>query len=146
MQQVEIFHEDEVNTQNLARLFKRAFIDYSVCDDGDLMVLCEGQYPVVITCEKDLKFLNFMCLLNINEAASAAQKLLFVNNINSGVIFSRFSLVRPNTVMADYFLPFEEGIPTFQIVSALKIFSRVVYSSVSKYDNDGIVLSRPARR
>ncbi len=141
----DILDERDVNTQNLGRLFKRTFIYHKECDDGDLLAISEGEYPVVISCEDDLKFIHYMCFLTVKESASYADKLILVNDINSSAIFARFSLVRPELILADYFLPFEDGVPAFQVIASYKIFSDSVLRAIRKHDDKGLVTSSPTR-
>lgn len=136
----EIIPENEITIENLAGLFKRAFFSTSLDDDGDLAVKTDGLL-IYIAVEKNHKLLKYMTTFGVKETAPAELKYAFVNKMNDEVLLARFSIPEgfPNTLIADYFIPFEEGIPAFQIVSALRLFTRAVSFAIDKYDDKGLV-------
>lgn len=135
MATAEILAEDEVTTSNLAQMFKRAFLKTDLDKDGDLRVHTDGP-RVVVTVDQDKKLLKFMAVYGVKESARLELKHAFANKMNDEIIFVRFSVprTRPDMLVADYFLPFEEGIPTFQIVSALRLFARAVPGAIRTCD------------
>ena len=140
MATAEVLAEDEVTTSNLAQIFKRAFFKTSVDKDGDLIVHTDGP-RVIVTLNQDNKLIKFMTVYGVKESAGLDLKHTFTNRMNDEVIVGRFSVpkTRPDMLIADYFLPFEEGIPAFQIVSALRLFARVVPGAIRACDENDLV-------
>ncbi len=140
MATAEVLAEDEVTTSNLAQIFKRAFFKPSLDKDGDLTVHTDGP-RVIVTVDQDKKLLKFMTIYGVKESARMELKHAFVNKMNDDIIFARFSIpkARPDVLIADYFLPFEEGIPAFQIVYALRLFARVVPGAIRACDENDLV-------
>ena len=140
MTTAEVLGEDEVTTSNLAQIFKRAFLKTDLDEDGDLRVHTDGP-RVMVTVDQDKKLLKFMAVYGVKESARLEMKHAFVNKMNDDIIFGRFSIpeAQPDVLIADYFLPFEEGIPAFQIVSALRWFGKVVPGAISQCDDNDLV-------
>ncbi len=140
MATAEVLAEDEVTTSNLAQVFKRAFFKTSIDNDGDLIVQTDGP-RVIVTLNQDNKLIKFMTIYGVKESARLDLKHNFTNRMNDEIIVVRFSVpkTRPDMLIADYYLPFEEGIPAFQIVSALRLFARVVPAAIRSCDENDLV-------
>jgi|YNPNPStandDraft_1061719.scaffolds.fasta_scaffold62473_3 hypothetical protein len=140
MATAEVLAEDEVTISNLAQIFKRAFFKTSIDKDGDLIVDTDGQ-RVIVTLNQDNKLIQFITVYSIKESARLDLKHTFTNRMNEKIIFGRFAVpkTRPDRLIADYYLPFKEGIPAFQIVCALRLFARVVPSAIRACDENDLV-------
>jgi hypothetical protein len=139
MPSVEILSETEVTIPNLAQVFKRAFFSTSIDSDGDLLVQSEGP-RIIVRIDAEKKLLVFMVMVRIKESAPESAKLSLVNNLNNKMVLARFGVPRADIMVSDCTLPFEEGIPTFQIVATLRLFARVVVGAVRAHDENNIVL------
>ena len=136
----EIIAEDIVTPDTIRNIFRRAFFSTTLDDDGDVRV--ETDDPVVfVSINVNNKLLKFTTVYGFKETASLESKLAFVNKMNEDVIFCRFSVPEDTSTLlvADYYLPFGEGIPAFQIVSALRLFARVVSRAIYDCDDNDIV-------
>ena len=140
MAMAEVLAENEVTTSNLTQIFKRAFFKTSLDKDGDLIVHTDGP-RVIVTLNQDNKLIKFMTIYGVKESARLDLKHTFTNRMNDEIIVGRFSVpkTRPDMLIADYYLPFEEGIPAFQIVSALRLFARVVPGAIRACDENDLV-------
>ena len=140
MATAEVLGEDEVTTSNLAQIFKRAFFKTELDEDGDLKVHTDGP-RVRVTVNQDHKLLKFMAVYGVKESARLEMKHAFVNKMNDDIIFGRFSIpeARSDVLIADYYLPFGEGIPAFQIVYALRLFGKVVLGAIRQCDDNDLV-------
>lgn len=132
--------EQDITTANLDEMFKRAFFKTSLDNDGDLVVHTDGP-RVIVTINESNKLLKFMSIYGIKESAPLEAAHAFVNKMNDEIIFARFSVPesRKDVLIADYYIPFEEGLPAFQLVSAMRLFARVVPSAIRACDDDDIV-------
>lgn len=138
MPAVEVLAETEVTTPNLAQMFKRAFFSTSIDSDGDLIVQSDG-LRIIVRIDGEKKLVVFTVMLRVNESATEISKLTLVSQMNNKVVLARFAIPRPDLMIADCTLPFEEGIPTFQIVATLRLFARVVVNAIRICDEHGIV-------
>lgn len=143
MTTIDVLAEDEVTIPNLALLFKNAFLKPTITDNGGLRVEIDG-LRVLITVDRETKYLRFAIVYGFRQSAQENLQHSFVNELNSNFIVARFFVRRPtdnthNRLMADYFLPFEEGIPTFQIISAVRRFARLVPSAIGASDKHSLI-------
>ncbi len=134
----EVLEESEVTIPRLTQIFKSAFFKATVDGDGDLMVQTAGP-KVWVKIEEKRKLLSFTSLYGLKESAAEKLKLDLVNKMNDQVILARFSVARPDLLLADYFLPYEEGILPFQIVSAVRLFGQIVPGAIRASDEHGVM-------
>lgn len=136
----EIIAEDEVTPENIRNLFKRAFYGASIDDDDDVRIDTDGPL-VFVGIRENVKLLRYTTLYGVDESARLESKHAFVNRLNNDVILCRFSISGrdDDTLCADYYLPFGEGILAFQVVSALRWFARIVPNAIRDCDEDNLV-------
>jgi hypothetical protein len=141
MSNTEILAETEVNKENIAELLKRAFIKASFDKDGDLVGQPDGGPRVLIQVESGAKLLKFTCYFGVKDTFSLAEKHAFVNKINDQIVMVRFSISerRPDALVTEYFLPFEEGVSAYQVVNVLRMFGRIVTTAIRQYDENNMV-------
>ncbi len=137
---LEIIAENEVTPDTIRDLFRRAFFSASLDDDGDVRV--ETDDPTVfVSINADNKLLRYTAVYRFENTASLESKHAFVNKMNDDVIFCRFSvpLEAPDILMVDYYLPFGEGVTSFLIVRALRLFARVIPKAIQDCDENDII-------
>ena len=136
----EIIAEQEVTPENIRTLFRRAFYSASVDEDGDVCIDTDGP-RVFITVKENIKMLRYMTVYGVKESAPLELKNAFANRMNDDVILCRFSISGHDhdSLYADYYLPFGEGVLAFQIVSALRWFARVVPIAIRDADESNLV-------
>ncbi|WP_295434023.1 YbjN domain-containing protein [uncultured Thiodictyon sp.] len=141
MTTLEALSEAEVTEAGLTLFFKRAFIPSSLDGMGNVTVEMDS-VRVTLVVDENIKLMKFMAVFGLADAAPLELKHAFVNRLNENLYFARFSVpnVRPDLLIADYWLPFEEGISVFQIISALRWFAKIVPSAIHAYDTDHLVL------
>lgn len=140
MATAEVLAEDEITVSNLAEIFKRAFFKTSLNEHGELVVQTDGP-KVIVAVDQDNNLLKFMSVFGFKESARLELKHAFVNKMNDEIILDRFSIPKgqPDVLLADYYLPYEEGIPAFQIVSTIRLFARVAMGAVHRCDENDLV-------
>jgi len=96
---------------------------------------------VLVTIDEDRHLVKYMAIYGVVEWSPIEQKLALSNALNDKFIFARFSIPekRDDVLIADYFLPYEGGIPAFQIISAIRLFSRVVPAAIRVCDDNNLV-------
>lgn len=140
MAMAEVLAEQEVTTSNLAQLFKRAFFKTSVNEDDSLIVDADG-VRVLVRPDHDRKIIQFMSFYGVKESARLDLMHAFTNRLNETVILVRFYVLKihPDALVADYYLGFEEGIPAYQIVAALRLFARIVPDAIRACDENHLL-------
>ncbi len=136
----EFIPETDVNADTLAAVYKRAFFKCDEDSDGDLRVHTDGP-KVLVTLNENNKLIKFMAIYRLKENEPDDKKLRFLNRMNNTIIFARFSMPekRHDVLMADYYLPYEEGLPAFQVVQAMRAFSKIVVGAIDACDEDDLV-------
>jgi hypothetical protein len=132
--------ENEVTKSNLSNLFKSAFFKTSLDSDGNLVVQTDGP-KVFVTLDSSHKLIIFMTVYEVKKSARIDLKNQFVNKMNDEFVFVRFSIPKklPDMLVADYHLPFEEGISTYQVIAAIRLFARIVPNAIRASITDDLV-------
>ena len=129
--------ENEVTPENIASLFRQAFYNASVDEDEDVVIYTEN-LALFISINSNLKLLQYTALYEFKDFAQTSEKHSFVNSVNDEYVLVRFA-ADEDTLCADYFLPYEGGISPLQIVSSLRLFSKIVPIAINSSDDDGLV-------
>ena len=132
--------EADVNIDTLTALYKRAFYKCDKDEDGDLRVNTDGP-RVLITVNEENKLVRFTAIYRFKENEPEDKKLHFINRMNDKFIFARFSMpeLDHDVLVADYYLPYEDGLPAFQLIKALRTFANIVVAGIRACDEDGLV-------
>ncbi|WP_349646983.1 YbjN domain-containing protein [Candidatus Parabeggiatoa sp. HSG14] len=132
-------NEDKVNPDSLLQLFKNALMKAYLDEDSDIRVTTGLGSVFLIEVLSDQKMLKYVSMFGFKKHANATKKLTFLNQLNSGIILSRFSMPREDVLLSEYFLPYEEGISPYQVVNCLRLFERVTTGAIRQFDNDDLV-------
>ena len=140
MADIEVLADSEVSLDTLEQLFKRAFFNTSRDSDGDLVVQGDGP-RVIVLLDDEKQMVKFLAMYGLKDNAPLQLKHTLVNKMNDDVIFVRFSVPeqRSDMLVADYYLPYEGGISAFQIINAMRLFSRVVPGAIRVCDELDLV-------
>lgn len=140
MADIEVLQEKEITTPILESLFERAFFKTTIDSDGDLVVHTEYANVSVIINENS-KLIKLMSIYGIKDNADEISVLRFLNEVNREVVMVRFSVPEnhADVLLAEYYLPYDEHLSTFQLVNTLRFFARIVPSIVNEYDTQNLV-------
>lgn len=119
----EIFESSQVNSSNVLKLFRDAYLDCSLDEDGDIMVR-EAGVKIYVTFHKEGEGIVMRSSFGFLEASTRAQQLLFSNRINEEYIMVR-GYAFDATFVLDYVLRTEGGVVKRAIIYALKLFARI---------------------
>lgn len=136
--QKEVFAEDEVTTSSLTQILQQALYKVSPLNDTHFIVDPDG---VIVSVNQDIKMIRFIAMWDFKESAALKLKHATVNKLNDEVRLVRFSISQsqPDLVYADYYLTFENGILPFQVVHALRLFSRIATYAIQTCDEKGLL-------
>jgi len=131
--------EDKVTPTYLLQLFKNALMKVSLDNENDIRVTTGLGSLFLIEVLSEQKMLKYMSMFGFKTNAKSPDKLALLNQLNSGVILSRFSMPREDVLLSEYFLPYEEGIPSYQVVNCLRLFERVTTGAIRQFDTSDLV-------
>lgn len=134
----DVMQEEDVTTVSVLQVFRNAFIKADIDADGDIMLRTKTG-KTFIKVDRDRKLIKFISGWGFKASATQAQKLAFVNLVNSDLILVKFYVNNKGSLRCEYFIPFEDGVMPVQIVRSLKWFSKVELGAVTKYDKHKII-------
>ncbi len=134
-----LINEEKVTPETIRALFDNALIKATVDEEGDIQVTTDMGTVCFVTLLQNQKMLKYLSLFSFKDKPSPEQKLSFLNKLNSGVIFSRFSMPKENVLLSEYFLSYEEGIPSYQVVKSFRLFERVTMGAIKRFDTSNLI-------
>jgi putative sensory transduction regulator len=140
MQTAKVLTEDELTPSNLKKFFESIYLNASLNDRGYLIVQADGMLPVNITLDQDRKLLKFLLAYDNGHGQLT---LKHINRLNDSYILARFSVSEQgDSVYIDYHLPYEGGVTPYQLLSVLRIISRVGPAALHEEASDCVVPDR----
>ena len=132
--------EEQVNTQRLLELYKQAFIEVELTDSNSLMINPTGRMVIHQYINPDRKTIVFRMGFGLNEEAPMLAKLELANRINNGVGLVRVAVQNASTLIADYELPYSQGVLSEQIIKTTLSFHLTMALALQEYDPDDLVV------
>jgi hypothetical protein len=129
----------DVTIANLQELLSSSYVNNELDADGRILATTDSGLKVFITLNEANKLVKFALGFRIKDDASEEQKLGLANRINDKVILVRYAIPAPEVLVADYFLPYGQGIIPTQVVNSLKLLDKVCLAGIREHDTDGIV-------
>jgi hypothetical protein len=108
-------------------------------EDNDIRVTTEFGAVILVKVHQDKKILKYLSMFGFKDSATESSKLAFLNELNSTVILSRFSMPRADILLSEYFLPYEKGISSYQVINSFRLFERVTLAAIREYDKANLV-------
>jgi hypothetical protein len=129
----ELFIEDnELDSVKIFSLFKSAFFDTELSEDGDIII--DGWPVATLSVDKERFMIRFFIWF---ETKKSSDELLlrFVNKANFEKIMVRFTIDNAmsdkSAACADYYLSFKGGLTAYQIVDSYRKFHSIAKDSFS---------------
>jgi len=134
-----LINEEKVTPEIIQKLFDNALIKATVDEEGDIQVTTDMGTLFFVSLLEKQKMLKYLSFFSFKEKLSPEEKLSFLNDLNSGVILSRFSMPKENVLLSEYFLSYEEGIPSYQVVKSFRMFERVTIGAIKRFDTSNLI-------
>ncbi len=132
-------NEDKVTPTHLLQLFKNAMMKASLDEENDIRVTTVPGSLFLIQVLSEQKMLKYVGMFGFKKRANTSEKLVLLNQLNSDVILSRFSMPREEVLLSEYFLPYEEGISSYQVINCLRLFERVTTGAIRQFDSSDLL-------
>jgi len=129
----------DVSIDSLHELLNSSYVNNEIDDQGRILATTDSGLKVFISLNEPVKLVKFALGFRIKEEASEEQILQLANRINDKVIMVRYAVPTAEVLVADYFLPYGQGIQPLQIVNSLKLLDKVCLAGIREHDTDGIV-------
>jgi hypothetical protein len=129
----------DVTIESLQELLSSSYVTNEIDAEGRILATTDSGLKVFLTLNESNKLIKFALGFRIKEDASEEQKLNLANRINDKIILVRYAVPAPEVLVADYFLPYGQGIIPLQIVNSLKLLDKVCLAGIREQDTDSIV-------
>src|SRR5829696_7778419 len=118
-----ILDQDEVTTDALLALFRRAFLTAHVDEDGDIYITDGLDFPIWVSVDTDQRLIRFFTFMRRDEdrpfTAAAA------NHVNATVVMPTFCVRRDykDRLCSHYVMTFAEGVIDSHLITAARRFA-----------------------
>ena len=137
---IPLIAEKDVSLASLQSVFESAFVENDVDEDGDLYIRTENSTKIYVSLDERNKLVRFTALYGLREEASEAERVALANTLNDNIVFVRFSATTRNSLVCDYYLPYNGAVSPLHIVTVTRLFNRIIASSLGEYDTADILL------
>lgn len=129
----------DITLESLREILNSSYVTNEIDAEDRILATTDSGLKVFITINEANKLIKFALGFRIKDDASEDQKLQLANRVNDKIILVRFAVPTPEVMVADYFLPYAQGIIPMQVVNSLKLLDRVCRSGIQEHDTHGIV-------
>jgi len=137
---LEVISNEELSGHKLLEIFKNAYMDAELDQDGDVRLTLDG-IKVLVTVDQSRKLIHFISIFGVKPSATRQQVLELCNRINDRLILIRAaypSALPSAAVMLDHYVVTEAGVTGVEIVDDARRF-RTVISSVPPLNTESIL-------
>lgn len=137
---IPLIAEKDVSLVALQSVFESAFVENDVDEDGDLYIRTENSTKIYVSLDERNKLVRFTALYGLREEATEAERIALANTLNDNIVFVRFSATTRNSLVCDYYLPYNGAVSPLHVVTVTRLFNRIIASSLGEYDTADILL------
>ena len=123
MSVMKIINEDEVSTEALLQLFRRAFLKAKIDDDGDVYITDGLDFPIWVAVDTEQQLIRFFTFMQREEARpfTAAE----ANHANATVVLPTFHVRcdRKDRLSSHYVMTFADGVIDTHVITAARRFA-----------------------
>ncbi len=136
-----LIKSDEFSSQVLYGIYRDAYMEPSVDDDGDVLLRVEG-LRISATSMPDRHFLVLRTGFGLKPTAEREQCLELANRLNDNMVLIRCSVPTPaptQILFVDHFTMTVGGITGEEVVAVTRRFCCVIRDGLREYDTDHLV-------
>ncbi|BCM89862.1 hypothetical protein IAD21_01710 [Abditibacteriota bacterium] len=137
---IPLIAEKDISLARLQAIFEAAFVENDVDEDGDLYIRTENGTKIFVSLDERNKLVRFTALYGLKEDAVEADRTALANTLNDNIVFVRFSATTRNSLVCDYYLPYNGAVSPLHVVTVTRLFNRIIASSLGEYDTADILL------
>lgn len=107
--------------------------------EENIVAVTELGTKLVIDVDTERDFIKYYCIFSFKtEAQDEEKKLHLVNDLNAKVIFSRFSMPKPEILFSDYFIMLR-NMNKKSLSRSLRLFESVTLNAIRQYDKNDLI-------
>jgi hypothetical protein len=107
--------------------------------DEGIVVITDSGIKLVIQIDVKRNFIKYYCIFSFKPDQDEVQKLRLVNELNAKVVFSRFSMPKPEILVSDYFVFNKARISKKNLIQSLRFFETVTINAIRQHDKNDLV-------
>ena len=135
----ELLLPDQVTTETLLSVFRRAYMEVETSPSGSLRVGVEGAGHVTVRIDAERRLLAFIQHYGLKEEVTRSVKLEFANRINDLAVLVRMTVADETTLVSDHYMAYDGVVTARQIVEGLRRFAHVTHAAVMRMDTDDVM-------
>lgn len=114
--------------------------DYVIIDtENGIRVRTDSGMTLVVNVDSDRNLIKCYCAFSFMLDAKTEDKLELVNTLNKSVVFARFSMPKPETLVSDYFFFTKIPVTKKMFLSSLRFFESVTIRAIDMCDKNDLV-------
>jgi hypothetical protein len=94
---------------------------------------------LVVNVDSERNLIKYYCAFRFILEARIEDKLELVNTLNKSVVFARFSMPKPETLVSDYFFFTKTPVAKKLFLSSLRFFESVTIRAIDMYDKNDLI-------
>jgi hypothetical protein len=120
---MEVIHEDDVSTDALLQLFRRAFLKAKIDDDGDVYITDGLDFPIWVAVDFEQRLIRFFTFMQREEARPFTEAA--ANYANATVVLPTFHVRcdRKDRLSSHYVMTFADGVIDTHVITAARRFA-----------------------
>ena len=104
-----------------------------------IVVITDSGIKLVIQIDVKRNFIKYYCIFSFKPNQDEVQKLRLVNELNAKVVFSRFSMPKPEILVSDYFVFNKARLRKKNLIQSLRFFETVTLNAIRQHDKNDLV-------
>jgi hypothetical protein len=134
MSAMKVINEDDVSTEALLQLFRRAFLKAKIDDDGDVYITDGLDFPIWVAVDNNQRLSRFFTFMQRKEARpfTAAE----ANHANAPVVLPTFHVRcdHKDRLSSHYVMTFADGVIDTHVITAARRFAGASAYGAQKLD------------
>jgi len=130
---------EDLSSATLRELFQRFGYGAEYDDDGELLVSHPDANMSVVV-EPDESYVWLLSVFQTREDAPLAEKYAIVNRVNGVCSMIRFSIADQGYLVAEYMIPYDDGLRESELLLVLDRFSTTLRATVAAHNDLGSIL------
>jgi len=124
----EVLNPEAIDSASLARIFRDAFLDAAIDDDGEVKV--KDGYTYYLTLDEHHRFIRYRLVMRCKSGVSRAAQQEYAREMNDGYIVIRTRSIE-TAIVFDYHLVIEGGVTKRNIFQSFKRFASAANSALA---------------
>ena len=119
----EVMNEDDVSTEALLQLFRRAFLKAKIDDDGDVYITDGLDFPIWVAVDVEQRLIRFFTFMEREEDRPFTEAA--ANYANATVVLPTFHVRcdRKDRLSSHYVMTFADGVIDTHVITAARRFA-----------------------